>query len=85
MGKNITVYTTYLSGSDFGGRLEVSKFSVRRMGTKGRLDRMQVGFEGKGDIKRAWMYLDSDIAIPLARSLLSVTEGYITESVSEVA
>ncbi len=39
----------------------------------------------KFSVKKAWMFLEPKIAIPLARNLLSVTEGYVFESEAEVA
>ena len=46
---------------------------------------MYVGFEGEqGSVKKAWIYIDPELAIPLARNLLSVAEGYVSESESEV-
>ncbi len=88
MSKEIRIYTTYHSGNDFGGSLEVSKFSVKKRGlrTDSNKWKMFVDFEGEqGSIKNARMYLEPELAIPLARSLLSVAEGYVSESVSEVA
>jgi len=70
------IYTKYHSGSDFGGRLEVSKFSIQKTKIEAKTNRMCVEFKGEGDIKSALMYLDPKLAIPLARGLLSVTEGY---------
>ena len=47
---------------------------------------MYVSFEGEqGSVEKAWIYIDPELAIPLARNLLSVAEGYVSESVSEVA
>jgi len=77
---SITVYTRYRSGNDFGGTLKVSKLSIQK-----RPEGMYVEFEGEGSVKRAWMYLDTDIAIPLARNILSVAEGYVSKLESEVA
>lgn len=86
MSNSIIVYTKYLSGSDFGGQLKLSKFSVRNTGTQKRAtNRMEVRFEGEGSVKSARMYLDFDVAVPLARTLLGVAEGYISESVTELA
>ena len=88
MASHIIVYTKYNSGNDFGGGLEVSKFSVKKRGLKTSPNKwkMCVDFEGEqGSVKKAWMYLEPELAIPLARALLSVAEGYVSESVSEVA
>ena len=76
MASHMIIYTKYHSGSDFGGRLEVSKFSIEKTAMGAKSNRMCVEFEGEGDIKSAVMYLDPKLAIPLARGLLSVTEGY---------
>ena len=88
MSSFIRVHTKYPSGNDFGGGLEVSKFSVKKRGVKTSPDKwkMSVDFEGEqGSVKKAWIYIDPELAIPLARNLLSVAEGYISESESEVA
>ena len=83
MASHMVVYTRYHSGSDYGGTLEVSKFSVQKPRIP-RSNRMCVEFEGEASIKSARMYLEPELAIPLARSLLSVAEGYVSESVAEV-
>ena len=89
MSSFIRVRTTYHSGNDFGGGLEVSKFSVKKRGLKTSQDnkwKMSVDFEGEqGSVEKAWIIIDPELAIPLARALLSVAEGYVSESVSEVA
>ena len=88
MAREITMYTKYPTDRDHGGRLEVSKFSVKKRGRKTSENKWQmyVSFEGKEiTVKKAWIYLDPELAIPLARNLLSVAEGYVSESVSEVA
>ena len=85
MGSHMIVYTKYNSGNDFGGGLEVSKLKVKKAGWKSRPNLVYVGFEGGGAIQKAWMYLEPKIAIPLARNLLSVTEGYTSESDLEVS
>ena len=88
MSSFIRVHTKYPSGKNFGGGLEVSKFSVKKRGVKTSPDKwkMSVDFEGEqGSVKRAWIFIDPELAIPLARTLLSVAEGYVSESVSEVA
>ena len=82
MASHMTVYTTYHSGGDFGGTLKVSKFSV---GKVGRSKKMVIEFVGGDSIKSARIYLEPELAIPLARSLLSVAEGYVSDSKSEVA
>ena len=82
MASDMTVYTTYHSGSDFGGTLKVSKFSVEKVG---RSKKMVIEFVGGDSIRSARIYLEPELAIPLARSLLSVAEGYVSESKSEVA
>ena len=76
MGSFIRVHTTYNSGNDFGGGLEVSKFSVKKRGVKRSPNtnkwKMYVVFEGEqGSLKKAWFFIDPELAIPLARSLLS--------------
>jgi len=85
MASHMIVYTRYHSGSDFGGGLEVSKFSVQKTGVGVRSRRMCVKFEGEGDIKSALMYLEPELAIPLARGLLSITEGYASTVELEIA
>jgi len=86
MGSYITVYTTYSDSSyDFGGTLAVRKFNVRKAGIQASPDTMRVEFGGTGSVKRARMLLEPDIAIPLARNLLSVAEGYVSESITELA
>ena len=84
MASDMTVYTTYHSGSDFGGTLKVSKFSVKKVGVP-RSSKIRVEFEGKASIRSARMHLESELAIPLARALLSVAEGYVDKSESEIA
>ncbi len=87
MGNNIIVYTKYdESGHEFGGGLQVSKFSVRNTGTQEKpTNRMEILFEGTGFVRRARMYLDFNIAVPLARNLLSVAEGYISKTEAVIA
>ena len=46
---------------------------------------MVIEFVGGDSIKSARIYLEPELAIPLARSLLSVAEGYVSDSKSEVA
>lgn len=86
MSSFIRVHTTYHTGNDFGGGLEVSKFSVKKRGIKTQDKwKMSVSFEGEqGSVRDARIYIDPELAIPLARTLLNVAEGYISESVSEV-
>jgi len=84
MTSHMIVYTKYSSTSnDFGGGLEVSNFRVSKVGKQN--SRLLVEFEGKGSVKRAWMFLEPEIAVPLARNLLSVAEGYLSKAESEVA
>ena len=86
MSNTVIVYTKYLSGNDFGGTLELGKLNVRYTGTRETAtNRLEVKFEGEGSVKSAQMYLDFDVAIPLARALLSVAERYVSESVLELA
>ena len=47
--------------------------------------KMYVGFEGEqGSVKKAWIYIDPELAIPLVRGLLSVAEGYVDKTESEI-
>ncbi len=94
MASRIIIYTTYDYGNDFGGALEVTKFSVQKRGVKTSENKwkMSVNFEsGVGSVsterklKKARILIDPELAIPLARNLLSVAEGYVTQSESEVA
>ena len=86
MSNEIILHTKYHSGYDFGGLLSLGKFSVKHTGTQERpTNRMSVTFEGKGSVKSARMHLDFDVAVPLARALLGVAEGYVSESVTELA
>jgi hypothetical protein len=86
MSKKIIVYTKYISGKDFGGNLTLDKFSVRNTGTPEKpTNRMEIFFEGKGTIKSARMSLDFNVAVPLARTMLGITEGYISKTESIVA
>jgi len=79
MTSHMIVYTKYASSSnDFGGGLQVGKFLVRKAGWKTRPNLVYIGFEGEGSVKKAWMYLEPELAIPLARNLLSVAEGYVS-------
>ena len=86
MASHIIVYTKYHSSNDFGGGLEVSTLRITRTGTQASPAKLHVEFEGEeGSVKKAWMFLEPQFAITLARSLLSVAEGYISQSESEVA
>lgn len=82
MGSRIMVNVKYATRKEatYGGWFEVSKFLVRKEG-----DRVYFSFEGEGDLDKAYIYLDPKIAIPLARNLLSVAEGYISEIESKPA
>jgi hypothetical protein len=85
MSHKTIIYTKYLSGNDFGGSLTVDKFSMRNTGTAEKpTNRIEIYLEGKGTIKNARMYLDFDIAVPLARTILGITEGYIFRTESTV-
>ena len=93
MASRIIMYTTYDYGNDFGGALEVTKFSVKKRGVKTSENKwkMSVNFEGgegsvstERKLKKAWILIDPQLAIPLARTLQSVAEGYVSESVAEV-
>jgi hypothetical protein len=79
------VYTKYASGYVFREFLQVSKFSVEKVGSEARPNTIHVRFEETGSVEEAEIYLEPELAIPLARNLLSVAEGYIFESRSEVA
>ena len=85
MSNQIIVYTTYHSGADYGGRLKVTKFSIGKVGKGIAPERMHIEFEGEGSVKKVSMYLDHDIAIPLARSILTVAEGFVSKLESAIA
>ena len=76
MASNTTIYTRYHSGNDFGGTLKVSKFSIEKIGIEPKSNRMYVELEGEGSIKSARIYLEPKLAVPLARGILSITDGY---------
>jgi hypothetical protein len=67
------------------GKMEVSKFTVRKSRIGNVPYSMSVEFEGKGKLNRAIIDLNPKIAVPLARNLLSVAEDYVAESESAVA
>ncbi len=85
MASSTTIYTRYHSGSDFGGRLEVSKFRIEKTGIGAKFSKMCVEFEGEGDIKSAILYLEPKLAIPLARGLLSISDGYASTVELEIS
>jgi hypothetical protein len=84
MGNQILIYTTYPSGSDFGGLLRLSKFDVKKDVMNTGSNGMCISFEGKGDVKGARIYLDYEIAVPLAHNMLNIAEGHATTSEYEI-
>ena len=84
MGNQITIYTTYLSGSDYGGVLQVSKFDIQKVARRKGSNRMCIEFQGNGSVKSARMYLDYEIAVPLAHNMLSIAKGHATTSEYEI-
>jgi hypothetical protein len=85
VSSQIIVYTKYDSGNEFGGALDVNKLIVSKFGGKTKPNSIHVRFEGVGSIKNARMTLDLDLAVPLARSFLSIAEGYVSKLESEFA
>ena len=86
MSKSMNVEVTYaVTGIQYGGSLEVSKFCVQKAGLVSVPDRMANTFDGTGYLRQASIYLEPEVAIPLARSLLSVAEGYVSESETAVS
>ncbi len=85
MSSPITMYTRYHSGNDFGGVLQVNKFLVQKRGTP-YPDDISIEFEGdQGSVSKAWMIVEPKLAIALARCLLSVAEGYASETKSDIS
>ena len=81
MSSKITVYTKYPSHNDFGGSLDVNKFSIEKLSFSSDSRRIFIEFEGKsGSINSARIYLEPNIAIPLARGILSIAEGHLSKS-----
>ena len=77
------VEVTYNSGRKFGQYelLKVTKLITERISP----DELRIEFLEDTSQAKASVRLPVRLAIPLARELLSVAEGYVSESVSEVA
>jgi len=77
MASDMSVGITFsTSQKTFGGPLEVNKFWVRRSAS----NKLSILFLGTGYLTKASMSLSPELAIALARDMLSVAEGYVSKS-----
>ncbi len=82
---SIYVSLTYQSGIVYREVLSVSKVCAKKAGSQAKPNEIAIELKGVNSQARVYISLHPEAAIPLARAMLNVAEGYASKSESEVA
>ncbi len=85
MGSEARAGVTYSSGMEYWELLNVSTLRVMKSRTTPDSEQITIELLVDNSPAKGYIKLTLNLAITLARSVLSVTEGYISEAVSKVA
>ncbi len=82
---SIWVELRYSSGMKYTESISVSKVCARKAGSQAEPNVLAIELQDVNSQARVYISLRPEAAIPLARAMLNVAEGYASESESEVA
>ncbi len=81
----IYVMLRYQSGVEYREGLSVSKVCAQKAGSQAEPNVIAIELKDVNSQARVYISLRPEAAIPLARAMLNVAEGYASKSESEVA
>ena len=82
---NASAGVIYSSGMEYWEPLTVNTLRVMKSGTTPDSEQITIELLADNSPAKGYIKLTPNLAITLARSILSVAEGYISEAVSKVA
>jgi len=81
----VWVMLKYRSGVEYRESLSVSKVCAKKAGSQATPNELAIELQDVNSKARLYLSLAPESAIPLARAVLNVAEGYASKSESEVA
>ena len=80
----VYVMLRYQSGVEYREGLSVSKVCAKKAGSQATPNDLAIELQDVNSQARAYISLTPELAIPLARAMLNVAEGYASKSESDV-